>query len=382
MPTRRFVLSAGGASAVILASGGCGRADLDRARAPWSAAGRDFADPRLNALSYAVLAPSPHNRQPWIIRLDGDDAATVFCDPERLLPQTDPPNRQIVIGFGAFLELLRQAAAERGDAVDVTPFPEGEPQPTLDARPIAAVRFRFGAAPPRDPLFGAALARRTARTPFAEDRPVTDAMLRGLANDAFDGPSDAFAWTVDRARAARLAAICKRAWRIEVATDRTLEESVRLTRIGAREIAGNPDGISLSGAPIDFAAATGLLTREKMLDPASTAYAQTLSVYERAIDSAPAFGWIISKETTRRDELKAGAAWVRLHLAAQRAGLAFHPLSQALQEFPEMSGPYTDLHDMLGVAAPARIQGFFRFGFAKFPPPAPRWALETRLASA
>ena len=48
---------------------------------PWSAAGADHADPRIAAMAWAVLAPSAHNRQPWALRLVGEDAALLFCDP-------------------------------------------------------------------------------------------------------------------------------------------------------------------------------------------------------------------------------------------------------------------------------------------------------------
>ena len=70
---------------------------------------------------------------------------------------------------------------------------------------------------------------------------------------------------------------------------------------------------------------------------------------------------------------------MRLHLKATELGLAFHPLSQVLQEFPEMSAPYARIHELLGVSSPGVIQGLFRLGYAKSPPPAPRWSLETRL---
>ena len=76
-------------------------------------------------ISYAILAPSPHNRQPWLIALEGDYAMALYCDLDRLLPETDPTNRQITIGLGAFVEVLRQAANEAGYSLKATPFPEG-----------------------------------------------------------------------------------------------------------------------------------------------------------------------------------------------------------------------------------------------------------------
>src|SRR3982751_1457725 len=68
-------------------------------------------DARKRAIAYAVTAPNPHNRQPWLLDLRTPDTITLYCDVERLLPQTDPFGRQILIGHGAFLELLVMALA-------------------------------------------------------------------------------------------------------------------------------------------------------------------------------------------------------------------------------------------------------------------------------
>jgi len=40
------------------------------ALAPWQNAG-SHDDPRKNALSYAILAPNPHNLQPWVVDFVG-----------------------------------------------------------------------------------------------------------------------------------------------------------------------------------------------------------------------------------------------------------------------------------------------------------------------
>ena len=61
----------------------------------------------------------------------------LLCDGERLLPETDPFGRQILIGCGAFLELAVIAAAQRGLAVQVDLFPEGPP--AANALPAAVL---------------------------------------------------------------------------------------------------------------------------------------------------------------------------------------------------------------------------------------------------
>ena len=114
MPTRRAILTTGAATALVGGIGATGYAwypGTSRARAPWSEAGESLGDPRLDALAYAILAPNPHNRQPWWFELVDDDKIDVYVDLDRLLPETDPFNRQITIGFGCMLELLRQAGS-------------------------------------------------------------------------------------------------------------------------------------------------------------------------------------------------------------------------------------------------------------------------------
>ena len=384
MTTRRAVLITGTA-AIGLIGGGLAfsklSSDIGPARAPWSAAGQSFGDPRLDALAYAILAPNPHNRQPWLARLDGDHALTVFCDVDRLLPETDPPNRQITIGFGAFLELLRQAAAENGYRLNMTYFPQGEPYPNLDERPIAHVAFEEDSSVERDPLFGAALNRRTVRAPFDQARFVSDETFQKLSAHIRDAEG-AFRWTTDPDDLGNLKATCVEAWRIEMETPRTYEESVILTRIGAREINQSPDGLSLSGPMMEALSAAGIISREKMRDPTSQAFKGTADFYNKAINTAVAFGWLVTDTNTRKDQLFAGASWMRLQLAATQAGLSMHPLSQALQEFPEMHEPFDEIHQFAGVSEPARVQGLFRFGYAKNPQAAPRWPVESKIVPA
>ncbi|MEM8664188.1 MAG: twin-arginine translocation pathway signal protein, partial [Pseudomonadota bacterium] len=142
MVSRRALLLGLGTTALVGVAGGTVFATTrtpQAALAPWQSPGALAGDPRIKALEWAVLAPSPHNRQPWLVALDGDDTATIYCDLERRLPMTDPFDRQIVIGLGAFLELFVLAARNAGSDVAVELFPEGaaEMPNRLDDRPVA-----------------------------------------------------------------------------------------------------------------------------------------------------------------------------------------------------------------------------------------------------
>jgi hypothetical protein len=116
------------------------------------------------------------------VRLEGADALTLQVDLARRLPATDPFDRQIVIGCGAFLELLAIAAAEEGYRADIVAFPEGDDMKTLDARPVARVTLVAGASQ-RDPLAAHILARRSNKTVY-EPREVAAADLQALADAA------------------------------------------------------------------------------------------------------------------------------------------------------------------------------------------------------
>ena len=70
-------------------------------------------------LCYAILAPNPFNKQPWSVELSGQDAITLYVDPERLLPMTDPAHRLIYECQGTFLETLSIAAKEFGFKSDI-----------------------------------------------------------------------------------------------------------------------------------------------------------------------------------------------------------------------------------------------------------------------
>lgn len=231
-----------------------------------------------------------------------------------------------------------------------------------------------------DPLFAHALTRRTARNVFT-DASVAAETLDELRTLAVMREVSHFDFTVDDHRVDRLKELCRDSWFVEMMTPHVHHESTKLTRIGADEVRQNPDGISLYGPMMEAYRALGVLDRSRMDDPQSRGFQGTLQFYNRLIDSAQAFGWLNSTANTRIDQLHAGADWVRLNLAATKLGLSMHPLSQALQEFPEMAELYNALHQTVGVDAPNRVQGLFRFGYSAQPRPSPRWPMTSRLAN-
>ena len=268
-----------------------------KALAPWDSAG-SYNDPRLNAMSYALLAPNPHNRQPWQAELVGSDKVYLYRDKQRDLPITDPFGRQLTIGMGCFIELMRMAAAELGFRVESTLMPEGE-----DGA-IAHCTFIANSANP-DPLFRHVLKRRSHKELFLQ-QPVskdTATELSEFANIYIDGAGrDA------------LKEIAHDAWLMEAATPDAWQESIDLLRIGKAEINAKPDGIDVGGPMLDTLALLGLFNREAAADVNNPGSRDAIESTANSILSAPAFTLTITEGNTRLDQLEAGRQWLRLNL--------------------------------------------------------------------
>ena len=379
MNRRKFLKIIGGGS--VLAALGTPLAVISRrqpqtAQRPWAQAGQ-YSEPRRHALSYALLAPNPHNRQPWLVDLSHPNRITLYADPTRLLPETDPFNRQITIGLGCFLELLRMAAAQNGQRAEMLDFPEGTSPAGLDTRPVAIIDLVPDATIRPDPLFAHVLARRSLKAPYDMAKPVPESQLPPLRAAAIYG-TKAGTNTAPPLRQT-LRGLTREAMGIEFATDRVYLESVDLYRIGAAEVDANPDGISFTGPLFELMRAGGVFTREAAQDRSSRIYTQGVSATLDAINSAMGHIWLTTEGNSRIDQLNAGRDWVRINLAATGAGLGLHPLSQALQEYPEMEATRTALHSALG-ASDKTVQMLGRLGYAPASAPKPRWPLEAKIS--
>lgn len=345
---------------------------------PWQAAGIPD-EPRRRALSYALLAPNPHNRQPWLVDLREAGVVTLYADTTRLLPQTDPMNRQITVGLGCFLELMRMAAAHDGYRVDITPFPDGEATAGLDLRPVARATFTPDPAVQPDPLFAHVMTRRSNKEPFDTTRAVPAPAIQTMAAAVQSGGR--FAGSVADTDIAALRTITRAALQVEIDTPHTYRESVDLFRIGRSEIDANPDGIDFGGPLFETLGATGLFSREAALDKASSTFAAGLDAVMANVDTAMGHVWLVSAGNTRADQLAVGADWLRINLAATALGLGFQPLSQGLQEYPEMAAIYAALHAQLAPAG-GTVQMLSRIGYGITVDPSPRWPLESKILHA
>ncbi len=362
MPDRRRFLKILGGGTILAATGAVGFLTTrtpHRALAPWKPAPYD--DPRKAALSYAILAPNPHNLQPWLVELVGHDKVRIHRDTDRELPETDPFHRQLFIGLGAFVETMVLAASAQGFHAKVTLLPDG------NDGPIAEAVFLSGGT--NDPLSDHILDRHSNKEPYSEQR-LSEAEMSALENYAI--------LITDDDLVARIQELTKRAFEIEMRTPQTLKESVDLMRIGKAEINANPDGIELRDPMLETLRLAGLLDNETLMNvdhPGTQAHMQS---YFAMLDATPQYAVITTATNTRSDQLDAGRQLMRFYLKTTEMGLGIHPVSQALQEYPEMANEYALAHELL--ASPGHtVQMLLRLGYGPEPIATPRWPLETRI---
>lgn len=393
---RRFIRTiSGGVIFAALPISGCSSFSSDipeSAIAAWSPEEivNDISDPRIRALAWAILAPNPHNRQPWLIELQGKYDVLIRIDNQRLLEHTDPYSRQILIGMGAMLGLLDIAAKRFGYNTETTWFEEGVFNSTsINSKPIARVRFIRSIELANHDLFNHISKRRTVRSVYDINIPPTKALeseLLSLGTPLLDNRvivEKKHAYLSDHIKR-----IAKKAWKIELTTPNTYLESAQLLRVGSMEIEKHRDGISITSPLLVAFERFGLFDRNEFPSPDSRIVKAQLDDFNQTVDATPSFYVLTSQDNTRLTQIMAGKTYVKAHLIATKHGFVMHPISQALQEFPEMAQLHSELKEKLISKTPtsdATVQMLCRIGRIPngktLPKPSPRRGLHAYLVN-
>ena len=379
MQRRTFLKALGGAAilpALSLVTGCSAR--LPAATDGWRQPGHE-TDLRRWILSYALLAPHSHNLQSWLVDLHEPNQITLYCDLTRLLPETDPYARQIMLSHGTFLELLDIAARQLGLRADIELFPAGRFGPRhLDSRPVARIGLSPDSRVEKDPLFAQILRRRTNRNPYDSTRQLPRAAWQAIVQSPAENAIQI--GYVDLAQPALLAQqrqIASAAWQTELTTPRVVRETYRLLRIGADEIDQQRDGIAVLDPRLVWLNRLGLFDRAQV--PAADSYTTQSQrrEFDARLDATPSFFWMSSRGNDRASQIAAGRAYARVQLTATALGVAMQPLQQALQEYPEQQNHYQAIHRLCGAdPATQTIQMWARVGYGPPVSPSPRRPLE------
>ena len=378
MNRRDFIkVMAGGTSVILVPSilNGCSDENTDVWLEPWKGPVPDETDIRRIVLSYAILAPNPHNIQPWIVDLTGPASIDLYVDRSRLLPETDPPARQIHISHGTFLENLELAARQYGYRANIRYFPFGEYDNTMvDDKPVASIDLVKDDSIKRDVLFDQILRRQSNKSEY-DETPLTSTEIAAL--QYFLKESD-FSLTItsEALIKQRMAEILTEAMRIETASKQRDAETIAMFRFDDEERRRYRDGFGVAQSGMSgvmkWAAESFFLSREDAEKDSTNFGEQAVDITTKQALSAAAFGWITTETNTRRDQVLCGRAYERVNLAATALGVAMHPMSQVLQEYADMTQLQKHFRNELGIPAGQTVQMLFRLGKAESVEHSPR----------
>lgn len=101
-----------------------------------------------------------------------------------------------------------------------------------------------------------------------------------------------------------------------------------------------------------------------------------MSAYLRCNIDPPGLFTLVTPANTMADWITTGRSYVRAQLTAGGYNLRFHPVSQTLQEFPQMDPLRARMDALVNVTPPAKLQMLVRVGHTQPPALSPRRDLQ------
>jgi hypothetical protein len=331
--------------------------------AAWSIAPDDFpadegADQKLRfMLNFAILAPSTHNTQPWLFRLQGHEVE-LLVDRKRALPVVDPSHRELIMSCGAALHHLQLASRYFGYNSEIELFPD-EHEPDLLAR--LSLGLQCDTNTEDILLFNAIQKRRTSRLPFAAD-PVPESVLRALQEMAREQGTWLHVVSEEETRY-QIAALVEQADRIQWRNKNFRQELASWTTPNASPRHDGVPGYA-EGRGDFISQLEPLLIRRFDMGKGRAAHDREVAIY------SPVLAVLGTDDDSRYDWLRAGQALSGVLLRARAEDVSASFLNQVI-ETPETRSSLGGL-----IARSGFPHILLRLGFGPDVKPTPRRSLQ------
>ncbi len=336
---------------------------------PWSKSyAENYSDPRVRLTAAGLLAASNHNMQPWIVRLDGADSMTfwLYADNSRMTKEVDPDARQMMISQGTFLEYVAVAGEKEGYHADISLFPDGNYDEahlseSMNTKPVAKITLTKAKAESSQ-LYDALFLPDTNREAYRSEN------LTGAQSSALESLSSESGISVkifqDRENLANIGQFAMQSAVIEAGVSRVMEESNVIFRANEYQKNQYRYGYSVEGQGTSGFMRhilQGLVTLFPSMNTGKAASQNFISSTQTSVDHTPAYAMIISAGNSRAEQVESGILYSKMVLIGHELGLAMQPLSQVLEEYPEMKIPYAEFKKAYAPVG-GTVQMLFRVG--------------------
>jgi len=276
---------------------------------------------------YARWTPSPHNVQPWQLRVRSESEADLFYVPERLLPAEDPLGRFLMVALGIFIENLAVAARAKGLDVE----PEYADVAALDnaaSEPALFARLRLVPAAAQDDFDPALIvARRTSRVAY--DGGLVPAPVLAELAGICSAYGNTFVSSSDPALVSWVLALNRDTLFEDMTNAKTRREVGSWLRFSEREAGRKRDGFAPSclGFPgwllYAFFHYRGFFELPGLRQVVRRLYFRTMR-------GTRTIAWFIGPFDSPEDWTRSGRLLARLWLTLTREGLYLHPFGSII----------------------------------------------------
>ncbi|MEI6753769.1 MAG: hypothetical protein WCK78_11455 [Paludibacter sp.] len=326
-----------------------------------------YDSPAMKAIAYGLTAPSPHNSQSWFIDKLSDTELLLYV--KHVLPETDPPARQIHIGAGCFIELLTIGMTTEGYETRVEYFPHGEyviEKNKIADKPLAKITLIKNEAIQKDALFDYIYQRGTNRKPYTGKMITQDEF--GQIKNLIGTASCEMIFMNDEAVMKPYLDIFSKAMAIETKTRATNEETREMFRFSEKERAEKKNGISIPQMGYDGMirgiAEGSLKNGDSLIWHSESNFKATMSGINKGIYSSKGIILFKSYTNTMLDWVKCGRDYARFNVAIAKLRIVTHPYNQVIQEYSEMMDLQNEFNTLTKTSGEEKIQMIVRIGRA------------------